>query len=96
MPPRRPRPRYEDPEYDPVPIYLDELEEEESGEKAAKKSARKRPAARRKKDEMLEETEQPSGFMVGTTAEGVETQEQLNRLQEMGCSQVQGYFLAKP
>ncbi len=70
MPPRRPRPRYEDPEYDPVPIYLDELEEEESGEKAAKKSARKRPATRRKKDEMLEETEQPSGFMVGTTAEG--------------------------
>lgn len=70
MPPRRPRPRYEDPEYDPTPIYLDELEEEESSEKAAKKPARKRPTTRRKKDEQPEEPEQPEGVVFGTTAEG--------------------------
>lgn len=29
-------------------------------------------------------------------AEGVETKDQLNRLQELGCSLVQGYFLARP
>lgn len=31
-----------------------------------------------------------------TIAEGVETQEQLTLLREMGCDQVQGYFFAKP
>lgn len=69
MPPRRPRPRYEDPEYDPTPIYLDELEEEES-QKASKKPARKRPTARRKKDEPLDEVESPDRVVIGTNAEG--------------------------
>ncbi|MFQ3536552.1 MAG: transcription termination/antitermination protein NusG [Aggregatilineales bacterium] len=70
MPPRRPRPRYEDPEYDPVPIYLDELEDEENSEKAAKKAARKRPATRRKKEKAPDETDQPDGVVIGTNAEG--------------------------
>lgn len=69
MPPRRPRPRYEDPEYDPTPIYLDELEEEESSAKASKKPARKRPTTRRKKEE-IEEPERPEGVVIGTNAEG--------------------------
>jgi transcriptional antiterminator NusG len=70
MPPRKPRPRYEDPEYDPTPIYLDELEEEEEQQKASKKSARKRPAARRKKDEPADEVETPDRVVIGTNAEG--------------------------
>jgi transcriptional antiterminator NusG len=71
MPPRKPRPRYEDPEYDPTPIYLDELEEEEEEhQKASKKPARKRPAARRKKDEPADEVETPDRVVIGTNAEG--------------------------
>ncbi|MCU4676069.1 EAL domain-containing protein [Catenovulum sp. 2E275] len=31
-----------------------------------------------------------------TIAEGVETQEQINRLTELGCNIIQGYFYAKP
>ncbi len=33
---------------------------------------------------------------MSTTAEGVETQEQLNALRSAGASQAQGYFIAKP
>lgn len=33
---------------------------------------------------------------IGTTAEGVETEAQLVRLQQIGCTQVQGYLLATP
>lgn len=29
-------------------------------------------------------------------AEGVETEEQLNRLKELNCDEVQGYFFSKP
>jgi len=35
-------------------------------------------------------------FGVTTTAEGVETQEQLDKMREEGCSEVQGYFYSKP
>ncbi|WP_426421294.1 putative bifunctional diguanylate cyclase/phosphodiesterase [Bradyrhizobium genosp. A] len=35
-------------------------------------------------------------FGMTTTAEGVETQEQLDRMREEGCSEVQGYFYSKP
>ncbi len=31
-----------------------------------------------------------------TTAEGVETQEQLDQMRAEGCSEVQGYFYSKP
>ena len=31
-----------------------------------------------------------------TTAEGVETQEQLDKMREEGCSEVQGYFYSRP
>jgi transcriptional antiterminator NusG len=68
MPLRRARPRYDDPEYEPTPVYLDELEEERK--KASKKSARKRPAARRKKDEPADEVEAPNHVVIGTNAEG--------------------------
>lgn len=33
---------------------------------------------------------------MSTTAEGVETEEQFAVLQEIGCTQVQGYLFAKP
>ena len=33
---------------------------------------------------------------LGLLAEGVETQEQVELLQNIGCDQVQGYYYAKP
>jgi diguanylate cyclase (GGDEF)-like protein len=33
---------------------------------------------------------------IATIAEGVETQEQFARIQQMGCTEVQGYFLSQP
>jgi len=33
---------------------------------------------------------------IKTIAEGVETQEQLNKLRDKGCDQVQGYFFSRP
>ena len=33
---------------------------------------------------------------ISTTAEGVETEEQLNRLRAEGCTDIQGYLLSKP
>ncbi|CDZ68024.1 Putative diguanylate cyclase (GGDEF)/phosphodiesterase (EAL) [Neorhizobium galegae bv. orientalis] len=33
---------------------------------------------------------------ITTTAEGVETSDQLNRVREQGCSEIQGYFFGKP
>ncbi|MCA9839595.1 MAG: EAL domain-containing protein [Trueperaceae bacterium] len=35
-------------------------------------------------------------FKLRTTAEGIETQEQLNYLKNLGCTEAQGYFFAKP
>jgi diguanylate cyclase (GGDEF)-like protein len=35
-------------------------------------------------------------FGITTTAEGVETQEQLDKMRAEGCSEVQGYFYSKP
>jgi diguanylate cyclase (GGDEF)-like protein len=35
-------------------------------------------------------------FGVTTTAEGVETQDQLDKMREEGCSEVQGYFYSRP
>jgi EAL domain-containing protein (putative c-di-GMP-specific phosphodiesterase class I) len=35
-------------------------------------------------------------FGMTTTAEGVETQEQLNQMRAEGCTEVQGYFYSKP
>ena len=35
-------------------------------------------------------------FGMTTTAEGVETQEQLDQMRAEGCSEVQGYFYSKP
>jgi predicted signal transduction protein with EAL and GGDEF domain len=35
-------------------------------------------------------------FGMTTTAEGVETQEQLDKMREEGCSEVQGYFFSRP
>ena len=37
-----------------------------------------------------------SSLGMGTTAEGVETHEQLSRLREQGCTEVQGYFISPP
>jgi diguanylate cyclase (GGDEF)-like protein len=36
------------------------------------------------------------GLHLGVVAEGVESQVQLERLQELGCDEVQGYFLSPP
>ena len=33
---------------------------------------------------------------VGILAEGVETKEQIEQLQRMGCDQVQGFFYSRP
>ena len=35
-------------------------------------------------------------FGMITTAEGVETQEQLDKMRSEGCNEVQGYFFSKP
>jgi diguanylate cyclase (GGDEF)-like protein len=37
-----------------------------------------------------------SGFKVQLVGEGVETQAQANRLRELGCQRVQGYFFGRP
>ena len=37
-----------------------------------------------------------SGLGVAATAEGVETQEQLNAIRSEGCTEMQGYLLSKP
>ncbi|NEK17636.1 EAL domain-containing protein, partial [Rhizobium leguminosarum] len=33
---------------------------------------------------------------ITTTAEGVETKDQLNRVREQGCGEIQGYLFGKP
>ena len=33
---------------------------------------------------------------ISTTAEGIETREQFDRLRDDGCTEVQGYLLGKP
>ena len=33
---------------------------------------------------------------ISVTAEGIETQEQLDTVMDLGCDEVQGYFFAKP
>ena len=35
-------------------------------------------------------------FGMTTTAEGVETQEQLDQMRSEGCNEVQGYFFSRP
>ncbi len=35
-------------------------------------------------------------FGIATTAEGVETAEQFERLRSEGCTEVQGYFISRP
>lgn len=37
-----------------------------------------------------------ASFNVPTTAEGVETEEQLKRLRDAGCTEIQGYYCAQP
>ena len=37
-----------------------------------------------------------SSLGISTTAEGVETEEQLQRLRDEGCTEVQGYLFSKP
>lgn len=36
------------------------------------------------------------GIGMNVVVEGVETQEQLERLRDIGCDYVQGYYFAKP
>ena len=36
------------------------------------------------------------GLAMGTVAEGVETREQLAFLRDVGCEEVQGYFIGRP
>ena len=38
----------------------------------------------------------PASLGMGTTAEGVETEEQLEKLIEEGCTEVQGYLFSAP
>ncbi|PJF36206.1 MAG: transcription termination/antitermination protein NusG [Candidatus Thermofonsia Clade 1 bacterium] len=70
MPPRRPRPRYEDPEYDPTPIYLDQIEAEEARSAKTPKKPKRPTTRRKKKDELIEEPEAPDHVVIGTNAEG--------------------------
>jgi EAL domain-containing protein (putative c-di-GMP-specific phosphodiesterase class I) len=37
-----------------------------------------------------------AGLHMSTTAEGVETQEQLDRVRAEGCTEIQGYFISRP
>ena len=37
-----------------------------------------------------------SGLRMSTTAEGVETQDQLDLLRAEGCTEVQGYLMSRP
>jgi EAL domain-containing protein (putative c-di-GMP-specific phosphodiesterase class I) len=37
-----------------------------------------------------------SNLGISTTAEGVETEEQLQRLRDEGCTEVQGYLFSRP
>ena len=37
-----------------------------------------------------------NGLNVGILAEGVETKEQIEQLQRMGCDQVQGFYYSRP
>jgi EAL domain-containing protein (putative c-di-GMP-specific phosphodiesterase class I) len=41
-------------------------------------------------------TELADSLSMTTTAEGVETREQLDRVRELGCTDVQGYFYSRP
>ena len=36
------------------------------------------------------------GMNISTTAEGVETVEQLDRVRAEGCSEIQGFLISKP
>jgi EAL domain-containing protein (putative c-di-GMP-specific phosphodiesterase class I) len=38
----------------------------------------------------------PTSWIEKTTAEGVETEEQLETLKKEGCTEVQGYLFSKP
>lgn len=69
MPPRRGRPRYEDPEYDAEPVYLDEIEEADG---TPKKTAANRKRTTKKKAEP-DTSDQPSAanrIVIGTNADG--------------------------
>jgi predicted signal transduction protein with EAL and GGDEF domain len=41
-------------------------------------------------------TAMAAGFGMATTAEGVETKEQLERVRKEGCTEMQGYFFSPP
>ena len=41
-------------------------------------------------------TELASRLHMTTTAEGVETQEQLDKIQALGCTEMQGYLFSRP